>query len=177
METGEPKFSIEKFDKGALEPLSKIILKVEAPDQSDLEKISRFKEYESHNNSEHKDRELIVASYLEYPKIFDRFEDHKKRRIFRELLYKSDINLYNYYEKNKLKGNVISQVLLSAQFLEINKLLNENEINKSNDLLDRMQSYHNFTIEEKLILVEEVSNFCRDFIDYRLAVDTEYESV
>lgn len=29
----------------------------------------------------------------------------------------------------------------------------------------------------KLILVEDITNFCRDFINYRLAVDTEYEPV
>lgn len=167
METGEPKIVVKPYNEIFLESYKDIISNVELPDKSDLEKVYKFRTEKLSSDSEDKEVEIIVGEYLECPKIFDNFKDHKDRRKFKESLHGTDIAAYNFYDHNKLRRNRISMVLQSAEVLKHDGLLSEQELNKLEKFHKIIKNYNELSIEDKVSLVDDLSQFCRDFMDAR----------
>lgn len=168
METGEPKVVEKPYNEIFLQSYKDIISKIELPEKSDLDKVREFRTQKLVSDSEDKEVEIIVAEYLEYPRIFDNFKNHEDRRNFTEKLGKDNMEAYNFYNRNKLRRNKISIVLQSARVLKLDGLLNEKELKSLDDFYQTVKEYNNFSIEEKNSFVDNISRFCRDFIDLRL---------
>lgn len=167
METGEPKIVIKPYNEVFLAKYQDAISRVELPNKSDIEKAYKFRTQKLLTDSEDKEIEIIVGEYLECPKIFDNFRDHKDRRNFKESLHGTDIDAYNFYDHNKLRRNRISMVLQSAEVLKHDGLLSEQELNKLDKFHKTIKNYNELSIEDKVSLVDDISQFCRDFIDAR----------
>jgi hypothetical protein len=106
-----------------------------------------------------------IANYLTFPIITDNFADNKARIVFLQKL-KAEPELREFYQTNKLKRDNMNSVFMALSLLSNQGELTEVEDNKLNKFFESIQAYNDLMpLAEKLAYVEEVTKFCRKFID------------
>ncbi len=106
-----------------------------------------------------------IANFLTFPTITDNFTDNKARIIFLQKL-KAEPELREFYQTNKLKRDNMNSVFMALSLLSNQGELTDLEDDKLNKFFESIQTYNDLMpLAEKLAYVEEVTQFCREFID------------
>jgi hypothetical protein len=105
-----------------------------------------------------------LKNNLQAPIIKDSFEDHNKRREWRNELNKENPEAYDIYERNKIRLNKISTNIGICQYFE--DRLNQSQKEKLDDIVNKTnkikESYNDLSFEDKKKMAKEINYFIYD---------------
>ena len=121
----------------------------------------------------------VFSRYIHLPIVLDDFDDEKERNKLEQVFFKNNKATFDFYQSNKLRTTNIRQVLqLFGSWHEMDTTINPKLVRLAEEIWndvaedetkDNLNKYEHASEEEKLKIVEKVSQFarevCIDFID------------